>query len=176
VGRLPDGTAFAVVAGAEAGALHEVWPLVAAAEAAVPLYGGTGVPVAEAKDLNGALAQARYALTSARGTARDGSALTDASALTGLDALLTGVPAEVRTAFSRTVLGELRGNAVLLETLETFLACDGSWARTAEALHLHVNSVHYRIGRIEHFTGRDLSRLYDRLDLWAALLCRTDSA
>ncbi|MFJ9247423.1 PucR family transcriptional regulator [Streptomyces sp. NPDC101776] len=102
--------------------------------------------------------------------------LTDASALTGLDALLTGVPAEVRTAYSRAVLGELRSNAVLLETLETFLACDGSWARAAEALHLHVNSVHYRIGRIEHFTGRDLSRLYDRLDLWAALLCRADSA
>ncbi|GGV10216.1 hypothetical protein GCM10010260_56110 [Streptomyces filipinensis] len=49
-----------------------------------------------------------------------------------------------------------------------------SWARTAEALHLHVNTVHYRIQRIEHFTGRDLSRLRDRLDLWAALLCRTD--
>jgi DNA-binding PucR family transcriptional regulator len=96
--------------------------------------------------------------------------------LRGLDALLTGVPAEVRTAYSRTVFGELRSNAVLLETLETFLACDGSWARTAEALYLHVNSVHYRIGRIEHFTGRDLSRLYDRLDLWAALLCRADSA
>ncbi|MFE2415291.1 PucR family transcriptional regulator [Streptomyces hokutonensis] len=148
VGRLPDGTAFAVVTQGEA----------------------------EAKDLNGALAQARYALTSARGIAHGGSVVTDASALIGLDALLTGVPTEVRTAFSRTVLGELRGNAVLLETLETFLACDGSWARTAEALHLHVNSVHYRIGRIEHFTGRDLSRLYDRLALWAALLRRTDSA
>ncbi|MFF1763009.1 helix-turn-helix domain-containing protein [Streptomyces sp. NPDC058249] len=32
--------------------------------------------------------------------------------------------------------------------------------------------IHYRIQRIEHFTGRDLSRLCDRLDLWAALLCR----
>ncbi|MEV6542922.1 helix-turn-helix domain-containing protein [Streptomyces sp. NPDC051665] len=177
VGRLPDGAAFAVVAGAEADALHEAWPLVAAAEPAVPLYGGTGAPVDSAGELNGALAEARYALASARSTAAPGgSALTDAATLTGLDALLTGVPAEVRTAYSRTVLGELRSNAVLLETLETFLACDGSWARTAEALHLHVNSVHYRIGRIEHFTGRDLSRLYDRLDLWAALLCRTDSA
>ncbi|MEV0908535.1 hypothetical protein [Streptomyces hokutonensis] len=119
VGRLPDGTAFAVVTRGEVDALHEVWPLVAAGEPAVPLYGAT---VAEAKDLNGALAQARYALSSARSTACHGSVLTDASALTGLDALLTGVPAEVRTAFSRAVLGELRGNAVLLETLETFLS------------------------------------------------------
>jgi DNA-binding PucR family transcriptional regulator len=30
----------------------------------------------------------------------------------------------------------------------------------------------YRVQRIEHFTGRDLSRLDDRLDLRAALLCR----
>ncbi|MFJ9632742.1 helix-turn-helix domain-containing protein [Streptomyces sp. NPDC101175] len=176
VGRLPDGTAFAVLPGDAADALRDAWPLVAGSEPAVPLHGGTGTPVPGARELNGALAQARYALTSARGTAHGGSVLTDASTLTGLGALLTGVPDEVRTAFSRTVLGELRGNAVLLETLETFLACDGSWARTAEALHLHVNSVHYRIGRIEHFTGRDLSRLYDRLDLWAALLCRPDSA
>ncbi|WP_406258519.1 helix-turn-helix domain-containing protein [Streptomyces chartreusis] len=88
------------------------------------------------------------------------------------------MPADVRTAYSRTVLGSLidTGNtsaAPLLHTLRTFLACDGSWARTAEALHLHVNTVHYRIQRIEHFTGRDLSRLADRLDLWAALLCRS---
>ncbi|MFJ8157623.1 hypothetical protein [Streptomyces sp. NPDC094468] len=26
--------------------------------------------------------------------------------------------------------------------------------------------------RVEHITGRDLSRLGDRLDLWAALMCR----
>ncbi|MFD4529691.1 helix-turn-helix domain-containing protein [Streptomyces sp. NPDC058470] len=60
--------------------------------------------------------------------------------------------------------------------METFLVHDGSWARTAEALHRHVNTVHYRIQRIEHVTGRGLSRLYDRLDLWAALLCRTPPA
>ncbi|WP_432423212.1 PucR family transcriptional regulator [Streptomyces pseudovenezuelae] len=89
------------------------------------------------------------------------------------------MPAEVRAAYSRTVLGPLlnpeSASAVaLLRTLETFLAHDGSWARTFEALHLHVNTVHYRVQRIEHFTGRDLSRLQDRLDLWAALLCRVD--
>lgn len=113
---------------------------------ALPLHGGTG-----------ALAQARCAFTSARGTAPDAPALVDAGAFTSLAALLTG---------------ERAASAVLLSTLETFLACDGSWARTAEALHLHVNTVHYRMQRVEHFTGRDLSRLSDRLDLWAALMCR----
>ncbi|MFG2436419.1 helix-turn-helix domain-containing protein [Streptomyces sp. NPDC048508] len=221
VGRLPDGTAFAVLRegapdpapgtaatrgrgarsakGAEDGTrdtagpgrrtatagrsatgapsdLPAVWALLSAAEPAVALHGGTG-RADSAAGLNGALAQARYALASARATSPEASALIDAASLTGLGTLLTGIPAEVRTAFSRTVLGPLfeAGNAsfaALLETLEIFLACDGSWSRTAEALHLHVNTVHYRVQRVEHFTGRDLSSLYDRLDLRAALLCR----
>ncbi|MFG2969004.1 PucR family transcriptional regulator [Streptomyces sp. NPDC048288] len=174
VGRLPDGTAFAVL---PAGDLGDVWALVAGCEPGVPLHGGTGTAAAGTAGLTGALAQARYALASARTTAPDASGLTDAAALTSLAALLTGVPAEVREAYRRTVLGPLltgerAAMAALLSTLETFLACDGSWARTAEALHLHVNTVHYRMQRVAHFTGRDLSRLSDRLDLSAALLCR----
>ncbi|WP_217554546.1 PucR family transcriptional regulator [Streptomyces sp. GbtcB6] len=172
VGRLPDGTAFAVL---PAESIGEAWELVAGCEPGVPLHGGTGSVAAGPGELAGA--QARYALTSARATAPDASVLTDTATLTSLEALLTGVPADVRAAYRRTVLGSLltgerAASAVLLSTLETFLACDGSWARTAEALHLHVNTVHYRMQRVEHFTGRDLSRLSDRLDLWAALLCR----
>ncbi|QIY75704.2 PucR family transcriptional regulator [Streptomyces sp. RLB1-33] len=141
-----------------------------------------GRAAAGPQDLKGALSEARYALASARTTAPDSSSVVDSSSLTGLDTLLTGIPAEVRTAYSHTVLGPLLDTcnasaAALLKTLESFLAHDGSWARTAEVLlHLHVNTVHYRIQRVEHCTGRDLSRLYDRLDLWAALLCRTPSA
>ncbi|MET9146833.1 helix-turn-helix domain-containing protein [Streptomyces sp. NPDC004042] len=176
VGRLPDGGAFAVLPEETAAALAEVWPRVAGCDPGL-LHGGLAAPTAEAAGLPGALAEARYALASARTSAPDASGLTDARALTTLGSLLTGIPAEVRTAYSRTVLGPLLGPAdasvALLRTLEVFLAHDGSWARTAEALHLHVNTVHYRIGRIEHFTGRDLSSLRDRLDLWAALLCRT---
>ncbi|MGW0798783.1 helix-turn-helix domain-containing protein [Streptomyces sp. NPDC002692] len=179
LGRLADGTAFTVVPAEAVVAMTEIWPLVAACDPSVPLHGGIGSPAAGPGDLGGALAEARYALDSARTTHPGGPALTDIASLTGLDTLLTGIPADVRTAYSRTVLGPLLDTrnasfAALLQTLETFLACDGSWSRTAEALHLHVNSVHYRVGRIEHFTGRDLSRLHDRLDLRAALLCRTD--
>jgi sugar diacid utilization regulator len=36
---------------------------------------------------------------------------------------------------------------------------------------VHVNTVHYRISRIEELTGRSLRNLTDRLDLWAALRC-----
>ncbi|MCQ0019673.1 helix-turn-helix domain-containing protein [Actinomadura madurae] len=57
----------------------------------------------------------------------------------------------------------------LVRTLETFLQNSGSWTRCAEQLHLHVNSVRYRIQRIQDLTGRDLSRLEDRVDFFLAL-------
>ncbi|MFJ9770445.1 helix-turn-helix domain-containing protein [Kitasatospora sp. NPDC101157] len=59
----------------------------------------------------------------------------------------------------------------LPDTLDAFLRLGASWSRPAEALHIHVNTVHYRIQRIEDLTGRSLLKLEDRLDLWAALRC-----
>ncbi|MFJ8033834.1 PucR family transcriptional regulator [Streptomyces sp. NPDC096032] len=152
-----------------AGRLGDVWQLVGGCVPDTVLHGGTAAPVAGPVGLPGALAQARYALSAARTGAPGTSRLTDATSLTSLDGLLAGVPAEVRRAFGAKVLGPLLETgrpptAAPFDTLETFLACDGSWARTAQALHLHVNTVHYRVERIQ--------RLTDRLDLWAALLCR----
>ena len=39
----------------------------------------------------------------------------------------------------------------------------------ADMLHLHVNTLRYRVGRIEQLTGRDLARLEDKLDFFLAL-------
>jgi DNA-binding PucR family transcriptional regulator len=36
-------------------------------------------------------------------------------------------------------------------------------------MYVHVNTVRYRIGRIEELTGRDLSALPDRVDFFLAL-------
>ncbi|WP_406197075.1 PucR family transcriptional regulator [Kitasatospora sp. NBC_01560] len=120
--------------------------------------------------LRAALVQARYVLDGSAG------AVGTAAELNSLAGLLRGIPPEVTAAFHTRLLAPLaahdRENGVsLLGTLATFLDHDGSWARTAETLHIHVNTVHYRIRRIEELTGRNLARLQDRLDLRAALLC-----
>ncbi|WP_129292728.1 PucR family transcriptional regulator [Streptomyces lydicus] len=180
-GRLPGGEAVAVVRAdpdAEGGLpLGEVWPLVHACRPQTPLHAGLSGPVPAADGLTAALGQARYALAAARAGAPGGARVTSVEDLSTLGALLAGVPADVRRAFSSRVLGPLAhagstSHRMLLETLESFLAHHGSWARTAATLHLHVNTVHYRIQRIETLTGRDLSRLDHKLDLQAALLCR----
>ncbi|MEU1868033.1 helix-turn-helix domain-containing protein [Streptomyces gardneri] len=159
-------------------ALGETWPLVHACRPTSALYAGVSEPVAGPAGLGAAVGQARYALAAAARTAAPHTAhVAAAEDLTSLEALLAGVPDDVREVYRTTVLGPLlRGgrssNALLLETLEVFLAHNCSWARTAETLHLHVNTVHYRVQRVETLTGRDLSRLDHRLDLRAALLCR----
>ncbi|MFJ9413431.1 PucR family transcriptional regulator ligand-binding domain-containing protein [Streptomyces sp. NPDC101227] len=187
VGRLPGGDAVAVVhaapdsdAGSGGGvhsALRDLWPTLHACHPQTPLHAGVSGLATTPGGLNSALSQARYALAAARADAPKAALVTSVEDLTTLGTLLAGVPADVRTAFSTQVLGPLAAGSstshrMLLETLEVFLAQHGSWARTAETLHLHVNTVHYRIQRIESLTGRDLSRLDHKLDLHAALLCR----
>lgn len=180
-GSLAGGRAVAVSAtdsGSPEGvvpALKERWPTLHACDEAVLPYGGISTAAVTPTELNGALVQARHALTAAERAGR--ANLTAIDDLTTLDALLAGVPTDVRTPFGIHALGPLAdatnpSHRMLLETLDTFLAHNGSWARTAEALHLHVNTVHYRIQRVELLTGRDLARLDHKLDLKASLLCR----
>ena len=88
--------------------------------------------------------------------------------------LLDSVPASVLRSFRDRLLGPLaeydrRHSAELLPTLRSFLACDGSWSACASRMYVHVNTVRYRIGRIEAITGRDLSALPDRVDFFLAL-------
>ncbi|WP_411070287.1 PucR family transcriptional regulator [Streptomyces sp. cmx-4-25] len=183
VARGADGEAVAVLAHGEDAAdevakrLREVWPLIRACRPESTWRVGLSMPVTAPTSLNTALAQARYALAAAPAVPPPFPPVAGLRDLGGLALLLAGVPADVREVYRTTVLGPLLGagqgsGAMLLETLEAFLAHDCSWTRTAEALHIHVNTVHYRVERIETLTGRDLSRLDDRADLRAALLCR----
>ncbi|MEU3838768.1 helix-turn-helix domain-containing protein [Streptomyces sp. NPDC028635] len=157
--------------------LDEPWSLLNGCRPRTPLYAGVSGPAAEPTGLHAALTQARYALAAARHGSPTTGQVTLIDELASLESLLAGIPADVRSAFSGTALGplarsETASHRTLLRTLEVFLAHNCSWARTAQALHVHINTVHYRIERVQALTGRDLSRLDHKLDLHAALLCR----
>ncbi len=88
--------------------------------------------------------------------------------------LLAAVPDDVRRAFAARLLGPVvdydrNHESELVATLETFLRCAGSWNRCAAELHVHVNTVRYRIRRVEELTRRDLSRIEDQVDVFLAL-------
>jgi len=91
--------------------------------------------------------------------------------------LLATVPASVLRSFRERLLGPLlayddQHRAELLPTLREFLACSGSWNACAAKMYVHVNTVRYRIRRIEELTGRDLSSLDDQVDFFLALRIR----
>jgi purine catabolism regulator len=58
---------------------------------------------------------------------------------------------------------------VLLLTLRAYLAGNGSPTEAADRLHLHRNTVLYRLGRIEEIAGVDLRDPEVRLSLHLAL-------
>ncbi|MFF0189667.1 PucR family transcriptional regulator [Streptomyces sp. NPDC005244] len=134
---------------------------------------GVSAAVHSAEGLRGALEEARHARRVA--AARPGRVCAAGhQELASHVLLLPFVPDDVRRAFTARLLDPLRDydsrhRAELIPTLEAFLDCDGSWTRCAARLHLHVNTLRYRVGRIEQLTSRDLSRLEDKLDFFLAL-------
>jgi DNA-binding PucR family transcriptional regulator len=88
--------------------------------------------------------------------------------------LLAGVPQELRDAVRRRLLGavldyDAEHNTDLVGTLRVFLDCSGSWTTAAGKLHVHVNTLRYRVSRAEDLLGVDLSNFAARVDLYLAL-------
>lgn len=143
-------------------------PGLARSRIAVGISGETSVDA-----LAGALEEARFAHRVARAGITPVSVVTSDQVASHV-LLLATVPDDVRRTYTHRVLGPVLENdrktgGDLLATLREFLACSGSWARTAEAMHLHVNTVRYRIERVEQLTDRDLSQLEDKIDVFLAL-------
>lgn len=142
-------------------------PALAGGELAVGVSASTG-----GESVRDAMAVAGHALELARGGGP--VSVVASEEVTSHVLLLAAVPEQARRDFTERLLGPLvRYDRVhgggLVPTVTAFLAQDGSWARTAEQLHLHVNTVRYRISRVEELTGRDLARLPDRVDFLLAL-------
>ncbi|OKK04416.1 PucR family transcriptional regulator [Streptomyces sp. CB03234] len=102
----------------------------------------------------------------------------DAPAIVRLDrrmpgALVVGQP-ELGSLLVSEVLGALldldpADRAVLLETLDVWLDCEGSAGRAASRLYCHRNTVFNRLRRLEQLTSRSLSRPRDLTEMTLAL-------
>ncbi|MGW7051542.1 PucR family transcriptional regulator [Streptomyces sp. NPDC054887] len=102
----------------------------------------------------------------------------DATGIVRLDermptALVVSQP-ELARRLVADVFGDLMGldpadRAVLLETLDAWLECEGSAGRTAGRLYCHRNTVFNRLRRLEQLTSRSLSRPRDLIEMTLAL-------
>jgi hypothetical protein len=92
-----------------------------------------------------------------------------------LGVLLANSPEQAR-AMADAVLGPVlampdEDGAVMLETARAWLAAGGSTSTAARQLHVHRNTVRYRLRRLEEATGRDLAVPIDAAEVYVALEC-----
>ncbi len=134
---------------------------------------GIGGPCGSAGAIARSYAQARRALATAQRFGNQGDVV--AFEDLGVYRLLFHVtdPAEL-SGFIDQVLGPLieydqRHHADFVNTLRRFLAHNGNLQATARELNLHVNSVTYRMQRIQAIAGLDLEEAEDRLLAQVAL-------
>jgi DNA-binding PucR family transcriptional regulator len=74
------------------------------------------------------------------------------------------------------ILSVLRANPALYEALGAYFAHDLDIASTAEALHMHRNSLRYRLARAEHVLGRSLKQPSTIAAVYLALVAEAGEA
>jgi hypothetical protein len=137
---------------------------------------GTGSVCDDLSGLRRSLVQARQACQLAR---RRGGGAVVSHEMSGSHALLLALQdQDVLDAFRESLLAPLEEHdaqqgSELVTTLRTFLEAGGRWQETAQALHVHVNTLRNRLDRVEALTSRRLDSTPDRVDLWLALQANT---
>jgi PucR family transcriptional regulator, purine catabolism regulatory protein len=74
-----------------------------------------------------------------------------------------------RETLSALAAYDQRQNGELLKTLEAYFAHLGNLRATSEALHVHRNTLLYRLERIKDISGLDLNNAEEHFALWLAL-------
>jgi purine catabolism regulator len=137
---------------------------------------GAGRPVADPADpavLRRAIAEAANALAVAANRPA-GQRVVRHRDIGSHRRLLDFVDHQALLAFRASVLDPLERwdrehGAELVRTLQAFLEHDGRWRATAASLHIHHNTLRYRIARIGALTGRDAETTAGRVDFALAL-------
>ncbi|MGC9403348.1 sugar diacid recognition domain-containing protein [Vibrio genomosp. F10 str. 9ZC157] len=66
-------------------------------------------------------------------------------------------------------LNEKDSKGVLIKTLNCYFSQDCDLARTCRLLHIHRNTLRYRLDRVEEITGLNINRLDESIELYLAL-------
>ncbi|MCG7631607.1 helix-turn-helix domain-containing protein [Gordonia McavH-238-E] len=134
--------------------------------------GGSSYVIRSSDDLTRGLINARQ-MAERNSRADDESPATIALPVPLAATLLAGDPersAELRRSLLDPVLAyDREKDTSYVSTLSTFFALDCHSGATANELGIHINTLRYRLSRIEKLTGRGLQSMVDRTDYYLAL-------
>jgi len=101
---------------------------------------------------------------------------TNKTVVTYIDAvpylLINQTESELRSDIGKTVLQEYINDEETLKMIETFLQCNLNISETAKVLHMHRNSLQYRLDRFFEKTGIDVRQFHHAMTVYLALLAR----
>jgi GAF domain-containing protein len=167
-----DGVGVLLVPGSEPGELARQLAREVRGAVGVPVTVGAAGPVHGPDEVADAYREADRCASAlvALGRAGDGASGTDL----GFVGLLIGsgdrdIEGYVRAALGPVLDYDARHGTVLRQTLEAYFGVGASPARAAEVLHVHVNTVTQRLGRLGNLLGAGWQRPERALDLQLAL-------
>ena len=151
-----------------AGALRMLEPFLRAESVLIGIGGPSTV-----SGLRGAGEEARHALGAAAQRA-ERVAVVSGEQVGIHQLLLAGAPDELRRSLRERTIGPLLDydrtqGTDLTRTVRVYLECSASPAAAAKALHVHVNTLRYRIARAGELLGVDLGEFTNQVDVYLAL-------
>ncbi|WP_338652500.1 helix-turn-helix domain-containing protein [Sporosarcina psychrophila] len=101
---------------------------------------------------------------------------TNKTVVTYIDAvpylLINQTESDLRSDIGKTILQEYINDEETLKMIETFLQCNLNISETAKVLHMHRNSLQYRLDRFFEKTGIDVRQFHHAMTVYLALLAR----
>ncbi|WP_342504854.1 helix-turn-helix domain-containing protein [Sporosarcina sp. FSL K6-2383] len=86
--------------------------------------------------------------------------------------LLHQTDQDFRSDMSQTILQEYRDDEETLKMIEMFVQCNLNLSETSKALHMHRNSLQYRLDRFFEKTGIDIRQFHQAMTVYLALLAK----
>ncbi len=131
---------------------------------------GLSDPVGDLSRVPDAYREARWALQSAIATENPLVKYGDESALSPfLPRNLSDAHRIVDRVLGPLLEYDAANDSELIASLKIFLSQQRSWQRAAASLHIHRQTLVYRMRRVEELTGRRLDETNDVAELWFAL-------
>ncbi|ADH99897.1 CdaR family transcriptional regulator [Salisediminibacterium selenitireducens] len=93
-----------------------------------------------------------------------------------LELALAEISTMTRERLIEKVIGSIMNEKDLMDTLDVFIEHNLRLKPTAEALHIHINTLHYRLKRISELTGKSVKRTEDIVSLYIAVHFYHDQA
>jgi carbohydrate diacid regulator len=88
--------------------------------------------------------------------------------------ILDDLSPQTKAEFVRKTIGSLLAEKELMQTIKELFNQNNSLKNTAEALHIHINTLHYRLKKVKDITGLSTNNLQQLLVLYLALAIAED--